>query len=267
MKSELADSLKETFSGLTLKIIENHLNNQHRDSLGYRHNDEAKKFAMTLHFYSPRANEYLRSVFSFPHPSPLGHRTNSIKCEPGYFLDVFKRLSEITAQPTLERDAVLLFDAMTIRSNVFYNKSIGSFEGFVSFGENLLVCDEEKVATEALVFMLVSMLGSWKYPIGYVLIDKINSDNLHCLVSRALDLCISHDLNVRTVTCDGTSTNFQAMRQFGCTFEKNEEEISGTFTYGNYNHPLYFTPDAPHMLKLARNAQQIQNVLWMEKII
>ena len=78
MKSELADSLIETFSGLTLKIIENHLNNQHRDSRGYRHNDEAKKFAMTLHFYSPRAYEYLRSVFSFPHPSSPGHWTNSI---------------------------------------------------------------------------------------------------------------------------------------------------------------------------------------------
>ena len=44
------------------------------------------------------------------------------------------------------------------------------------------------------------------------------------------------------------------MRQFGCILGKNEEEISGTFTYRNYNHPLYFTPDAPHMLKLARNA-------------
>ena len=43
MKCELADKLKETFSGLTSKIIENQLTNQHRDSRGYRHNDEGKK--------------------------------------------------------------------------------------------------------------------------------------------------------------------------------------------------------------------------------
>ena len=100
----------------------------------------------------------------------------------------------------------LLFDAMTIRSNVFYKKLTGSFDGFVSYGENVVTCDENKVATE--VFMLVNLRASWKYPIGYVLIDKTNSDDLYCLVSRALDLCIKYDLNVRTVTCDGTSTNF-----------------------------------------------------------
>ena len=92
MKSELADSLKETFSGLTWKIIENHLNNQHRDSRGYRHNDEAKKFALTLHFYSPRAYEYLRSVFSFSHPSSLGLWTNSNNPDIRQFISALKKI-------------------------------------------------------------------------------------------------------------------------------------------------------------------------------
>ena len=122
---------------------------------------------MTIHFYSPSAYDYLRSVFSLPHPSSLGIWTNSIKCEPVFFPDVFNRLSEITAK---------------INKNVIWH------------------C--------YLMFMLVNLRASWKYPIGYVLIDKTNSDDLYCLVSRALDLCIKYDLNVRTVTCDGTSTNF-----------------------------------------------------------
>ena len=30
--------------------------------------------------------------------------------------------------------------------------------------------------------------------------------------------------------------------------------MTGKFNYGKFNHPIYFIPDAAHMLKLARNA-------------
>ena len=36
--------------------------------------------------------------------------------------------------------------------------------------------DENAIASDALVFMLVSLRKSWKYPIGYVLICKNNPD-------------------------------------------------------------------------------------------
>ena len=79
---------------------------------------------------------------------------------------------------------------MSIKSNIFYNKSTGSYEGFVSYGSDIVAFGEETVATESLVFMLVGMRSSWKYPIGYVLIDKITSNNLDvCLISKALRLC------------------------------------------------------------------------------
>ena len=56
-----------------------------------------------------------------------------------------------------------MFDAMTIRSNVFYVKWY------------------DRIATKALIFMLVRMHGSRKYPIRYVLIDKISANNLFSL--------------------------------------------------------------------------------------
>ena len=58
-----AAQLEETFSGLSSDIILNHFQNKDKSSRGNRHSDEAKKFALTLHFYSPRAYEHVRSVF------------------------------------------------------------------------------------------------------------------------------------------------------------------------------------------------------------
>ena len=76
---------------------------------------------MSMHIFAPF------SLFPIHHPWDIGQ---ILICEPGYFRDVFKRFSEITA----ERGTPLLFDAMPI----------GSFEGFVSFGENILVSGEDR---------------------------------------------------------------------------------------------------------------------------
>ena len=56
-----------------------------------------------------------------------------------------------------------------------------SYDGFVNYGEDIIAFDEDIVATEALVFMLVGLGSSWKYPIGYVLTYKINASNLHAV--------------------------------------------------------------------------------------
>ena len=79
---------------------------------------------------------------------------------------------------------------------------------FVNYGKDI-------VATEALVFMLVGLRSTWKYPIGYVLSDKISASNLHCLISRALDHASKHDLDVHSVTLDGAAFNLGAMQIFG----------------------------------------------------
>ena len=64
--------------------------------------------------------------------------------------------------------------------------------------------------------MLVSLRKSWKYPIGYVLINKVDATTLHSLLSQALRLSIKHKLKVYLITMDGTITNFAAMELFGC---------------------------------------------------
>ena len=60
---------------------------------------------------------------------------------------------------------------------------------------------------EALVFMLVGLKGHWKYPAEYVLYDKINSENLKCLISIILTEARKRDINIHSVTMGGTTAN------------------------------------------------------------
>ena len=128
-----ASLLEKKFSGLTLEMIKNQLKNQDRGSQGRRYDEEVKKFGLTLNFYSPRAYEYIRGVFSHPHSNSLTEWTSSVECEPGIFMDVLKNLnSRIKENPT-HADCVLICDAMSIKSSVFYNPTTGNYQ----FGNSL----------------------------------------------------------------------------------------------------------------------------------
>ena len=126
------------------------------------------------------------------------------------------------------------------------------YEGFVNYGEGIVGFDEDSIATEALVLMLVGLRGHWKCPVGYFLENGLNATNLHALNRNALKLAFDHKLTVHTVTCDGTSTNLKSMRKLGCDIGPKMENLNGLFKFND--NQFFFTPDACHMLKLARNA-------------
>ncbi len=64
--------------------------------------------------------------------------------------------------------------------------------------------------------------------IVYVLIDRMYANTLDSLIS--LRLGFEHSLKIRSITCDGTRTNFSAMKSFGCQIGKSlVEEINGEF--------------------------------------
>ena len=254
ISGDTCEVLKTSFSGLSYDILANHFKNKDKSALGHRYSDEVKRFALTIHFYSPRAYEYLRPIFSLPHPRSLCEWTSSVKCEPGFFKDVFEHIKSLTALDPRNADCALLCDGISIRNNVVYNKRTGQYVGFIDLGKNIVVEDEDAEATEGLVFMLTSLRSSWKFPIGYVLINKINGSTLHALLAEALRLGLEHGLRIRAITMDGLSANLTAMRMFGCKLSTSLENIDGQFSFDGYEYPLFFCPDPPHMLKLARNA-------------
>ena len=249
----MSEVLEQLFSGLSSEIIKNHYLNQGKESKGFRHNEEVKKFAVSLHYFSPAAYDYVRSIFCLPHPRSISNWTSSVKSSPGIFIDVFNHLQLLIEKHPQYRDCALLCDAMSIKASTVFKKGKGSFEGFIDYGENIIVDDENKIATEALVFMLFSLNGNWKYPIGYIFCDKINAENLKCLLSIILKEARNHNMFVHSITMDGTTTNINAMKLLGCKIT-NSDELNESFSFDSNDHELVFIMDPCHMLKLARNA-------------
>lgn len=49
-----------------------------------KYSEELRDFSLSLHFYSPRAYEFLRGTFTLPSPSTLRTWLGSFGCLPGF---------------------------------------------------------------------------------------------------------------------------------------------------------------------------------------
>ena len=84
--------------------------------------------------------------------------------------------------------------------------------------------------------MLISFRGHCKYPVRHVWIDKVNADDLNCLLSRILDLCAGNNINVQCITMDGTAVSFVSIKLFGGKLRHSLAKNNGDFTHDGYNY-------------------------------
>lgn len=188
---------------------------------------------------------------TLPHPSSISNWTSTVNAEPGFFKEVFEALQYF---PTEDKDCNLVLDGMSIRKQILWDSKNEKFIGYCDFGNDLQLQNVDTPATEALVFMLVSINGKWKWPIGYFLQTKSSANIQAELMRTAINLSIKYGLRVLSVTCDGTFSNFSSLSYLGCTIRGNIDDLVPYFLHGDKNQKIYFIPDACHMLKLARNA-------------
>ena len=105
-----------------------------------------------------------------PHPSVIRDWFSSVDGEPGFTQDAFNVLRVFRKQKLeVGKDTLvnLTFDEMAIRKHVEWDGS--RYRGFVDIGTGLND-DTLPPATEALVFMIVAIDGSWKLPCGSFLL-------------------------------------------------------------------------------------------------
>ena len=100
----------------------------------------------------------------------------------------------------------LMIDEMAIRKYLEWDGH--KYVGFTDIGNGIDDGDDSSpLASEAFVFMAVSINSNWKVPLGYFLIDGLSASERANLVKTCL-LKLS-DIGVKTVslTCDGPSCN------------------------------------------------------------
>lgn len=92
--TEEAQTKLEQFGNLPVEILDNWRKNATEQPRGRRYSIEMKKFATTLHYYSPRAYDYVSSLFAMPSVQSIRQWLRVVGGWPGFTAEVLTALKE-----------------------------------------------------------------------------------------------------------------------------------------------------------------------------
>lgn len=249
--------LQKSFAGVPLEVMKRLLQNK---KLSHSQSKESyhpilRSFALTLQFYSTKAYNYVRKTFGLglPHITTIRKWYSAVDGEPGFTEEVFASLERKSNEAKDKGEQILcslLVDEMAIRKEMEWNGH--KYVGFVDIGSD--VNDEKSMpsASHALVFMVVCTNGSWKVPVGYFLIDKLNGSERANLVKQCIRKLHDVGITVISLTCDGPACNISMLQQLGATMKL--PRLDATFSHPSRpDDSIYIFLDVCHMLKLMRN--------------
>lgn len=112
---------------------------------------------------------------------------------------------------------------------------------------------ERKLATKALVFMLVCINGSFKAPVAHYLINSLNGTEKLILLKGLLLKLHEYDINVVSITFDGDKAHKTACELLGANLNYKHDNFKAVFSHSATKDPVYIFFDPCHCLKLCRN--------------
>ena len=116
------------------------------------------------------------------------------------------------------------------------------------------------VATEALVYMAVSVNSNWKIPCGYFLVDGLTGEQKAHLTKDCLRNLHEVEVKVVSFTCDGPATHQAMLKLLGARL--SADNLQAYFPHPcDANEKVYIFLDACHMIKLVRNTWSEWKVL------
>lgn len=215
-----------------------------------QYSEQLRVFALTLHFYSPAAYNYVRRTFNtcLPHTRTLSRWYSSFDGEPGFTNESFNALQ---LKVSLEKKRIicsLIIDEMSIRQHEEWVAGKDKCYGYVDIGTG---AKEITLAKDALVFLLNCINGNWKLPVGYFLIAGMTGEQKKGLVLQCLEKCHEVGVQVVSLTCDGAPANLTMAKRLGCSLQHNNLKTS--FKHPSTNEDVVFFLDPSHMVKLVRN--------------
>ena len=210
-----------------------------------------------MHFYSPRAYEYVRTVYK---EILLSVRTirkwyESIDGKPGCTSEALVALQlRASAAAGVGKKLVcnLVMDEMFIRKEVQYDPFQKKNYGYVDFGNPFQnEEDERELAKEALVFLVNAVNDRFKIPVAYYFLNGVNASEKSNLVIEVLTFLFDAGVEISSITFDGAATNISTANKLGASFNINQLEPFFKHPLTNNVVPIFF--DVCHMLKLIRN--------------
>jgi hypothetical protein len=182
--------------------------------------------------------------------SYLNRWMRNVQAQPGLNASILDMLGKHVKQDPVKYGKVaLMIDAMALKKHVSFDPTTQRSIGYVDLGFG---SSEEEVASEALVLMVVGLMGHWKAPIAYFFSRTCNQETQKNLVEAALVALAEQGLTVVSLTMDGHATNLGMARLFGCDF-RDPRNLTTTFPHPSTGFPVAVLIDACHVLKIVRN--------------
>lgn len=225
-----------------------------RTESGGKYPPELRTFALTLHFYSPAAYEFVRSKFNDALPSQRTIREwyRSVDGQPGFTGEAFSFLEKLVQGRSETLYCALIVDDMSIRKHV---ELVGDrVVGYVDFGASL---DDDSLpeATNVCVYIVVGINMRLKIPVGYFLIHSLTGSERAELTKQCIERLESVKVQVVSLTFDGASSNFTMAKCLGAELKPDPVEFSTSFKNPvDESRDVHILLDPCHMIKLIRNS-------------
>ncbi|XP_050340629.1 uncharacterized protein LOC126767062 isoform X2 [Bactrocera neohumeralis] len=161
-----------------------------------------------------------------------------VRCQClGKFRKNYKKMS------VLERNCVLLFDEISIKTDLTYNRVRDVIDGFVDYGEGHR---EMKLGSKCCFFMIKGLSSNWKYVFSYYISKSgLPTFKLHEILNKNITALKSIGLNVKALVCDQGPTNISVMNYLNISEEKP--------FYLHEGSKIYCLYDYCHLFKSVRN--------------
>ncbi|CAH0563112.1 unnamed protein product [Brassicogethes aeneus] len=254
----------ENLNFVQKRFFECQLKNATKKTKGRRYCNEDKILALALCKQTGPGYKYLSHIFALPSKQTIAKFLNKIEVGPGFNSVIFKALKAEVDKFKDPKDiyCMILFDEMSISTQLSYNRKKDVVEGFDSIHKG------NQFANHAQVYMVRGINKRWKQPI-YFNFTSGPAKTIDIVVSLKLLIKKLRDIGliVCSVICDQGTNNSAALKYLvketrDEKIKKGEDmEISDFFfdIEGQKILPLF---DPPHLIKCVRNNLLKHNLVY-----
>ena len=241
----MVSELKHFLPPACAEFIATQLSCVQRKKKGVRWGENDKATALSLFHSSPKAYRLLKGIFVLPSVSTLRRCMRQVSVYPGFNENILQALKlQVSSMPSTSSLCAIVFDEMSIKESVNYNKERDEVEGLEDFGSG---GKSQYIANHATVFLVRGLIAKWKQPLGYFLSSgPIESNMLHSLMLECIDKAEQIGLKVKVVLGDQGSNNRKLFNK--CC---NVTESEPFFLHNGKK--IFALHDPPHLLKNIRN--------------
>lgn len=221
---------------------------------------DLKRFALTLHFYSPQTYNNVRRRFDLCLPSrrTISRWHQRRTSAPGITLQSLEKIKLLAGR----EDCFICISIYESRIREQTERVSGRWHGFVNVG-NDHHGDFVELANEALVVTAMSFTCFWEIPVAHFFGRNFTGTQKAILLKLCIDALTFENVRVGCVIVDGTTANVDMATALGANLLM--PPYVPCFTYKGAKYYLILKP--AFLSKLAKNLFVTERLLFHENHI